>query len=92
MKNVSKEAQNQHLIDMIKGDEELGLYQEPKQEIIPEEVFNEKKRRGVKELIDKQIEKAIRETLVISNPQSIYIAVKKIMLLLDDTKNSSKKL
>jgi hypothetical protein len=42
--------------------------------------------------MEKQIEKAIRETLVISNPQSIYIAVKKIMLLLDETKNSSKKL
>ena len=42
--------------------------------------------------MEKLIEKAIRETLVISNPQSIYIAVKKIMLLLDETKNASKKL
>ena len=29
--------------------------------------------------MEKEIEKAIRETLVISNPQSIYIAVKKIL-------------
>jgi hypothetical protein len=42
----------------------------------------------LKEEMEKQIEKAIRETLVISNPQSIHLAVKKILLLLDDTKKS----
>ena len=89
---IPKEEQKQRLIDMMKGDEELGLYEEPKQEITFEVLFNGEKRKGVKELIEKQIEKAIRETLVISNPQSIYIAVKKIMLLLDDTKNECKKL
>jgi len=31
--------------------------------------------------MEKEIEKAIRETLVIRNPQSIHIAVKKILLL-----------
>ena len=31
--------------------------------------------------MEKEIEKAIRETLVIGNPQSINIAVKKILLL-----------
>jgi hypothetical protein len=31
--------------------------------------------------MEKEIEKAIRETLVISNQQSIHIAVKKILLL-----------
>jgi hypothetical protein len=36
----------------------------------------------------KEIEKAIKETLVITNPQSIHLAVKKILLLLDDTKKS----
>jgi hypothetical protein len=36
MKNP-KEEQKQHLIDMIKADEELGLYEEPKQEITLEE-------------------------------------------------------
>jgi hypothetical protein len=35
--------------------------------------------------MEKQIEKAIKETLVISNPQSIHLAVKKILLLLDDS-------
>ena len=34
--------------------------------------------------MEKEIEKAIRETLVISNPQSINIAVKKILLLFSD--------
>ena len=31
--------------------------------------------------MEKEIEKAIRETLVISNPQSIHIAVRKILLV-----------
>ena len=31
--------------------------------------------------MEKEIEKTIRETLVISNPQSIHRAVKKILLL-----------
>jgi hypothetical protein len=35
--------------------------------------------------MEKQIEKAIRETLVISNPQSIHLAVKKILLLLQNS-------
>jgi hypothetical protein len=35
--------------------------------------------------MEKQIEKAIKETLVISNPQSIHLAVKKILLLLNDS-------
>ena len=35
--------------------------------------------------MEKQIEKAIWETLVISNPQSIHLAVKKILLLLNDS-------
>jgi hypothetical protein len=29
---ISKEEQKQHLIDIMRGDEELGLYEEPKQE------------------------------------------------------------
>lgn len=32
MKNLPKEEQKQHLIDMMKGDEELGLYEETKKE------------------------------------------------------------
>jgi len=31
-----KEEQKQHLIDMMKSDEELGLYKEPKQETLEE--------------------------------------------------------
>lgn len=37
----------------------------------------------MKKEIEKEIEKAIRETLVIDNPQSINIAVKKILRLFD---------
>jgi hypothetical protein len=40
-----KEEQKQHLIDMMQKDEELGLY----------DIFNDEKRQGVKELIDKHI-------------------------------------
>jgi hypothetical protein len=74
-----KQEQKQHLIDMMKGDEELGLYEEttkcycghttycdcgpeePKQEITLEEVFNEEKVKGVKELIDKHKQETIEE-------------------------------
>ena len=38
---VEKEEQKQHLIDMMKGDEELGLY----------DIFNDEKREGVKRVI-----------------------------------------
>ena len=49
-----KKEQKQHLIDIMKSDEELGLYDEPNsKEIKLEDVFNEEKNKGVKELIDK---------------------------------------
>jgi len=35
---IPKEEQKQHIIDMMKSDEELGLYEEPKQETTLEEV------------------------------------------------------
>lgn len=38
-----KEKQKQHIIDIMKKDEELGLY----------DIFNDEKRQGIKELIDK---------------------------------------
>ena len=38
MKN--KEEQKQHLIDMMESDEELGMYEEPKQETLEEAVKN----------------------------------------------------
>jgi siroheme synthase (precorrin-2 oxidase/ferrochelatase) len=55
MKN--KEEQKQHLIDMMKSDEELGLYDESR-EIKFEDVFNDEKRERVKKFIleHKQIE------------------------------------
>ena len=43
-----KEQQKQHLIDMMKADEELGLYNE---EIKPEDVFNDEKRQAVARII-----------------------------------------
>jgi hypothetical protein len=63
---VAKEEQKQHLIDMIKDDEELGLYDENDQakwrshlankekfikEIHPEVIWNEKKLEDIKQLI-----------------------------------------
>ncbi len=55
-----KEEQKQHLIDMMKEDERLGLYDETEhllsteanKEMLLEDVFNDEKRRGVRDLID----------------------------------------
>ncbi len=47
---IPKEEQKQHLIDMMNGDEELGLYDES-QEIKVADVFNDEKREGVKRVI-----------------------------------------
>ena len=33
-------------------------------------------------IMEKEIERAIKETLVIENPQSIHVAVKKILLII----------
>jgi len=46
----SKEEQKQHLIDMMKFDEELGLYDES-QEIKLEDIFNEEKKEKLKKFI-----------------------------------------
>ena len=48
---MKKEEQKQHLIDMMKSDEELGLYDES-QEIKFEDVFNDEKRENIKKFID----------------------------------------
>jgi len=45
-----KQEQKQHLIDMMKSDEELGLYDESR-EIKVEDLFNDEKREGVKRVI-----------------------------------------
>lgn len=47
---TTKEEQKQHLIDMMKFDEELGLYDESR-EIKFADVFNDEKREGVKRVI-----------------------------------------
>jgi len=46
----SKQEQKQHLIDMMKSDEELGLYDESR-EIKVEDIFNDEKREKVKRVI-----------------------------------------
>ena len=43
---MNKEQQKQHLIDMMKKDEELGLY----------DIFNDEKRQGVKEILVESIQ------------------------------------
>ena len=61
---INKEEQKQHLIDMMKGDEELGLYEQIDQnnpvtkgstalvkEIKLEDIFNDEKREGAKRVI-----------------------------------------
>jgi hypothetical protein len=45
-----KDEQKQHLIDMMKSDEELGLYDESR-EIKVEDIFNDEKREKVKQVI-----------------------------------------
>jgi len=47
---IPKEEQKQHLIDMMKSDEELGLYDESR-EIKVEDIFNDEKREKVKQVI-----------------------------------------
>jgi hypothetical protein len=71
----AKKLQKQHLIDIMKQDEELGLYEQtkcycghtttcdcgPEQEILLEDIFNDEKRQGVKELIDKHKQETLEE-------------------------------
>jgi len=47
---IPSEEQKQHLIDMMKSDEELGLYDESR-EIKIEDIFNDEKREKVKRVI-----------------------------------------
>jgi hypothetical protein len=63
---IPKEQQKQHIIDIMKSDEELGLYEQtkcycghtitcdcgPEQEIKLEEVFNDDKKENIKKFID----------------------------------------
>jgi len=58
-----KQEQKQHLIDIMKGDEELGLYDESR-EIKLEDVFNDEKREGVKRVIHQH--KVLKELTLVS--------------------------
>jgi hypothetical protein len=80
----AKKLQKQHLIDMMKSDEELGLYEQtkcycghtttcdcgPEQEITLEDIFNDEKRQGVKELIDKHNQETLKEAAERLVPQA----------------------
>jgi len=73
-----KEEQKQHLIDMMKGDEELGLYEQIDQnnpvtkgstdlvkEIKLEDIFNDEKREGAKRVIHQH---KVLKSLSLVNP------------------------
>ena len=83
---IPKEEQKQHIIDMMKSDEELGLYEQtkcycghittcdcgPEQEITLEDIFNEEKKQGVKELIDKHKQETLEEVAERLFPKEKY--------------------
>jgi hypothetical protein len=60
----SKQEQKQHLIDMMKFDEELGLYDESR-EIKVEDIFNDEKREKVKRVI---LQHKVLQGLSLINP------------------------
>lgn len=61
---TTKEEQKQHLIDMMKSDEELGLYDESR-EIKVEDIFNDEKREKVKRVI---LQHKVLQGLSLINP------------------------
>jgi hypothetical protein len=58
---MEKEKQKQHLIDIMRGDEELGLYYEPKQETIEEAAEEYVKSLNLKVNVDEYKEYAIND-------------------------------
>ena len=52
-----KVEQKQNIIDMMKGDEELGLYDE----ILPQQIWNEEKMKGIKQLIQDHKKETLEE-------------------------------
>jgi hypothetical protein len=64
-----KEEQKQHLIDIMKSDEELGLYDESR-EIKFEDVFNDEKREGAKRIIHQH---KVLKDLSLVNPLHLEI-------------------
>jgi hypothetical protein len=65
----NKEVQKQHLIDIMKSDEELGLYDESR-EIKPEDIFNDEKREGVKRVIHQH---KVLKSLSLVNPAHLQM-------------------
>ena len=59
-----KMVQKQNIIDMMKGDEELGLYDE----IQPEQIWNEEKKKGIKQLIQDHKKETLEEAAERLNP------------------------
>ena len=53
---MKKEVQKQHIVDMMKSDEELGLYDESR-EIKFEDIFNEEKKEKLKKFISEHKKK-----------------------------------
>jgi hypothetical protein len=66
---TTKEEQKQHLIDMMKSDEELGLYDESR-EIKFEDVFNDEKREGAKRVIHQH---KVLQGLTLINPAHLQM-------------------
>jgi hypothetical protein len=64
-----KEEQKQHLINIMKSDEELGLYDESR-EIKPEDIFNDEKREGVKRVIHQH---KVLKSLSLVNPAHLQM-------------------
>jgi hypothetical protein len=75
-----KEEQKQHLIDMMRGDEELGLYDDTdtsewgiydeSREIKVEDIFNDKKREKVKQVIHQH---KVLKDLTLVNPSHLQM-------------------
>jgi hypothetical protein len=74
MAQYPKEEQKQHLIDMMESDEKLGLYDEPGvkeiKEIKLEDVFNDKKRKKVKQVIHQH---KVLKDLTLINPAHLIM-------------------
>ena len=64
-----KDEQKQHLIDMMKSDEELGLYDESR-EIKIEDIFNDEKKEGVKRVIHQH---KVLKDLTLVNPAHLQM-------------------
>jgi len=67
------EDSKQNIIDMMKGDEELGLYDE----IQPEQIWNEEKKKGIKEFIDKHKQECMITKIMQMDAEMAYDSLPK---------------